>query len=477
MKCPNCGANIPDDKLICENCGAELEIVADLEYDIDKEMDKTLKDIARNEFEEFDMDFDDDPNIFSLISGGKKSGKAFYISIAVVLVFVIIAAVILGKKLSSKNTYEYQIEMAKQEVAENDLLSAIGYLEEANKIKPDAQLLFTIADYYYTLERDNDAIFTLLDIAHGDFKQTDVESAYRKVISVYSENQSYEKIAEVLADCDNSVVLSAYEDYLVFEPEFSLQEGTYEEACTVSISSKGNGKIYYTIDSSVPTTASNLYEKPVLLEMGSYVVTAVYVNKYGISGKPVSKKYLIDVAFEFEPKILTESGEYTEASLIEAEVAPLYMLYYTMDGEDPDKTSKRYVSPIPMPEGEHTFKFICYTPDGTPSTIVERTYSLSIQVVYGPAEAVAHLGDVLREKGILRPDSDTKEGISGKFLYIYSAIYPIPDRGTFYFVVEYHEDDAGNVTNTNNTYAVDANDLSVYKVTSTGTGEYILIDF
>lgn len=481
MKCPNCGANIPDDKLYCEACGAELQIVPELEYDeayVEKQMKETMSDIVDNEFsKEFDMDFDDDPNIFSMLAGGKHSGKAFYISLAVVLVIFIIGAVFIGVKVSKNNSFEHQIEMADEMVNENNLLSAISYLEAAYKIKPEAELLFTIADYYYTMGRDNDAIYTLLEVATGEFRASDIENAYKKVIALYSASNSYEEIAEVLKTCTNTNILNAYEEFRVFTPEFSLAEGTYEEKMTVKISTEGSGKIYYSFNSDVPSSSSEMYISPIFLEMGSYTVNAVYVNKYGVSSEVVTKKYLIDVDFVFEPTILTDSGEYDTATLIEAEIPVLYTLYYTTDGTDPDKTSTRYVSPIPMPAGESTFKFVCFAPDGTQSTIIERTYNLTIEANYSPSEAVSHLGDVLREKGILLPGTETKEGVEGRFLYIYSAIYPIADMGTYYFVVEYHQDNAGNIFNTNNTYAVSVSDLSVYKVTTSEDGEYVLIDF
>ena len=47
MQCPNCGAEIPNDKLICEACGAELEIISDFELDVESEMRDTLNNIAK----------------------------------------------------------------------------------------------------------------------------------------------------------------------------------------------------------------------------------------------------------------------------------------------------------------------------------------------------------------------------------------------------------------------------------------------
>lgn len=482
MKCPNCGAAIPEGKLYCESCGAELQIVPEIDYDteveIEKEMNKTLSGIAHDEFpEEFDMEYDEDPNIFTMLAGTNKGGKVLYVVTALVLIVFVIGAVIIGRKISANGSFDHQIELAKEYEESGKLLDAISALEAAYKIKPDATVLMQIAEHYNSLGRENDCIYTLQEVTQGAFNAIDKENAYRKLISIYLDSEDYEDIAKLLENCDNNAILSAYRDYAVYEPEFNVAEGTYEDAVLLKISAKGDGHIYYTLDGSTPTTGSTLFETPIFLEMGSYNVTAIFVNGYGVKSAPVSKTYLIDKDFVFEPTILTDSGEYDQATLIEADVPVLYTLYYTTDGSEPDKDSKRYVAPIPMPEGTTTFKFVCYAPDGTQSSVIEREYTFQLSANYTPAEAVSHLGNVLREKGILLPDSELKPGVQGEFKYMYSAIYPISGRGTYYFVVEYHVESDGNWTNTSNVYAVNVNDLSVYKVNSEGDGEYKLIDF
>ena len=482
MKCPNCGANIPDDKLYCESCGAELQIVPDIDYDteveIEKEMNKTLSDIAHDEFpEEFDMEYDEDPNIFTMLAGTNKGGKLLYAVTAIVLIVFIAGAVIIGKKISAAGSYEHQMELAAEYEEAGNLSDAISALEAAYKAKPEASTLLKIADLYLSLGRVNDSSYTLLEVTKGNFNSMDKEVAYKKLISIYLDASSYEDVATLLETCDNNAVISAYKDYMVTEPEFNVEEGTYEDTILLKLTAQGDGKIYYTLDGSKPTTNSTLFETPIFLEMGSYTVSAIYVNKYGVKSDTVSRKYLIDKEFVFEPTILTDSGEYNTATLIEADVPVLYTLYYTMDGTEPDKNSKRYVSPIPMPEGTYTFKFVCYAPDGTQSSVVERTYTFSLAANYTPAEGVAQLGVVLHEKGILIPEGEYKPGVSGEYKYMYSAIYPISGRGTFYFVVEYHVEADGNWITSGDVYAVNVDDLSVYKVISDGNGEYTLIDF
>lgn len=482
MNCPNCGALLPNDKLICEKCGAILEIVAELDDVAFEEASNDSHDDGvklEEEFDdfyhEFDMEFDEDPNIFTMLAGKHASGKGLYIAMAFVLLIFVFGAIFIGKKLNARNSYDYQIQVAKEKVNNNDILGAISSLENAYKIKPSADILFTIADYYYTLNRENDAIYSLLEIAHGDFKPTETESAFRKVITLYSEAKSYEKIAEILETCDNEVILSAYEDFLVFTPQFSFDGGTYDEAIELKLFTEGSGTIYYTMDSTVPNDMSNVFRNSISLSGGSYSVSAVYINKYGVSSEPVSNKYQIDIEYYFEPVILTDSGDYSEATLIEADLPVLYTLYYTTDGSDPDLSSKRYLAPIPMPEGESVFRFVSYASDGTKSGIVEKKYNLTLSFTYTLDDAIKALAHFLYDNNILY-SGGKKPGYDGRFRYIYSATYPIQDYGTYYFYVEYHESESGVMTNTNTIYAVNVNDLSIYKVVTISNGNYTLTD-
>ena len=42
MKCPHCGNEIPDDYLLCDKCGQEIQIVPDFEPEIENSIAETL---------------------------------------------------------------------------------------------------------------------------------------------------------------------------------------------------------------------------------------------------------------------------------------------------------------------------------------------------------------------------------------------------------------------------------------------------
>lgn len=482
MKCPACGANLSDGSVYCDNCGAEIFVVTDLEApEIQKNMDDALSKIVLEEFEdEDDMEFDEEPNLLSLIFSGHAGGKLFYAFLILVLAGVIVGALLLGKKLNAQNTVEYQLQMAEEALESNNLLTAIGYLENAYKMDKDVTHLFTVADYYYTLGRDNDAIYTLTDIADNEkLDDTDRYKAYLKIITLYEQARSYSKLATLIDKCPIDMIKKNYSKYLVKEPVFNYEGGTYEEKIHVKIASElENGTIYYTLGKQLPTENSDVFDKAIYLEYGSYTINAFYVNEYGVASDVVTQKYLIDVDFVFEPEILLEPGDYNEAQLIEANVPPMYSLYYTTDGTDPSKSSIRYTGPIPLPYGDSYFKFIEYASDGTVSNIVEYSYNLSYETAITSENAVSYLKYKLVERGIL---ADTEGHIfnqTGYNIYIFTTAYNISGKGDFFFIVEYHVDDYGNKSKTGNVYAMGViNADLLYKVTTKKDGSYSLKGF
>lgn len=474
MKCPNCNAEIKDGMLYCEKCGAELELVSDDTFSYDLEnIDFDDDTSSKKDEDDISLDFDDDPNLISILLSKRKNSKFIYAAVALALIVCVVFVIVFVVNYSRQNSYSYQLKQATEKYNDNDLTGAITSLEKAYKIEPSSDLLFTIADYYYTLSRENDAVYTLVEITEGEFPASEKETAYRKIISVYKESENYALIAEILKTCTIPEIITEFNDYCVFSPMFNAKEGDYDETVALKISSDGKGEIHYTLDNSTPNSESEVYTSPIFLESGKYTVNAVYINPYGVSSDIVTKQYQINADYSFEPDILTESGTYTEATLIEADVPSLFTLYYTTDGSEPSKASTKYISPIPMKEGTTTYKFVSYASDGTKSDVVERKYTLDLEANYTAAEAVSALTDHLVAIGYLT-DGVHKPDVSGNFYYYYSAIYPIEDFGSFYFVVEYYEDAAGNITNTSTIFAVSVKDLSIYKVTASGNGNYSL---
>lgn len=488
MICPNCGRTIADNSVYCDKCGEEIFIITEPVDDpqVTETIKTTLSDISSDDsFDDdgFDdgMEFDDEPNVFSLILSGRAGGKGFYITFVLFLIAAIIFSIVFAKKINSTKGLDYQLEQADFELQNGNIASAIDYLEAAYRIDKDVSHLFKIADCYNSLDRNMDALSTLQEIAdETKNKEADRISAYKKIITIYEESKNYQKLNELVEKCDIASIKTEYNKYLVEAPIFNLAEGTYEEVMSLKLASKYlTGTIYYTIGNTLPTENSEVYLTPIELTYGSYTVNAIYVNEYGVASDVVTQKYLIDVDFVFEPEISLESGDYKSAQLIEAKVPALYTLYYTTDGTTPDKNSTRYTGPIPLPIGISNFKFIEYAVDGTISNVVERHYSLTYDSLLNEETTAPYLMMVLADKGINSDLEGHRPGFVGTFMYVFTTSYYIESKNAdYYFIVEYYTDEYGNTRKTGDVYAVHVtNGNKIFKVTTSANGTYVLNKF
>lgn len=476
MTCPNCGKPLKEGELYCEYCGCEIEIVSDI--DMDLEMDKTIKSIARKEFDySEDFDEDDDPSIIGMIvKSGHKIGKLFYVLLGLVALTVVFVAVHLGRKISHESSLEYQIEMAEKAYKNNDYSKAVSYLNKAMRLDTkNGDYALTIADYYMALGNETDATLILSEAAENEeYDEVKRVKAYRKLFEIYKNNANYSAIAERLNNCTLESVLTDFSQYIVDTPVFNKESGTYNESIFLSINNDSDSKILYTLDGSNPVDNGTEYTTPLLLEYGSYTIKAVCMNDYGICSETVSGTYLIDVAFSFSPNVEPEEGEFEHSFMIEVDVPVMYTCYYTLDGSDPTKESFKYTEPIPAMLGTNTYKFVVFSNDGTASEIVTKVYTVNLDTEITPADAVTMLNRGLIDRGYLDESGCHREGIDGTYIFMYSTIYPIEGMGDFYFVVEYIQDAFGNNTMTGTYYAIDCYNGMLYSVDVTGEDGYKL---
>ena len=189
----------------------------------------------------------------------------------------------------------------------------------------------------------------------------------------YLDTKQQMSIPVLLEDVDDSVAEKLAE-YIISEPQFSLDdEETYEDVQQLELTSDG-GTIYYTTDGTEPTTESIKYTEPIQISEGETTVRAISVNKKGVPSKSADKKYTVEFPIEDAPAVSPSTGQYEQATRIEVKVPEGYEAYYTMNGEEPTTASKKYTGPIDMPEGETLFKVVLVNSKGRLSGVTTRNY-------------------------------------------------------------------------------------------------------
>ncbi len=489
MKCPNCGKEIEEGHLICEECGNEIQIVPDFEPEIENSITETLSTLAALQDDEQtgeddrqdkqgegskepEIEEDEENRIEEIAKRSHKIG----VMIAIVIVFFV---AVLSYYFYSKrvNTVEYKVDKAKEYAANGDYAKAIEYLDSAyEKDDAQSQILFLKADYYYLMSNNESALQELkLIIDKGIYPYEDVEESYDKMIAIYAKEERYEEINELLLSCKEDTIVTMFQGYMAKEPEFSYAEGDYDTVIPLKLSSNTSGTIYYTTDGSKPDRFSNVYTAPLFLENGEYTISAFFINDYGIKSEIVSKKYNISPEIPTPPEVNLYSGEYFKPMMIEVEELEGCNIFYTVDDSEPDAGSIMYTGALPMPLGTTHFSFVNISEEGISSEVTERIYTLTLPDAISTDAAVARLQAVLLESGYLKDAEGHSAFHPGTYSYQFNSVLGIGDE-TYYAMYEYHNDGTGKLSRTDKVFIVQAYTGSIARLGYNANGEFIAVE-
>ena len=282
MKCIKCGAELPEGKLYCENCGEDVHIVPDFEPEVESQIDETMT-LIMDEIEE------QDSKVL------RKSGNPlFFIGLGIfVFVGICVSVYALWYLFTSA---EYQLNRGNYYSLNGDYHKAIEYYEKAcNLDNENISLLWRIAECYNNLNDFEHYESWLFRIVKSPIaSEKDVEKAYNRLILLYAEKNDYQTIDSLVKGCNNVNVMERYSPYLVAEPVFSHEAGFYKEIIPLKITCEEDEIVYYTVDGSLPTTESDICNNIIFLDSGEYVIKAICVNKYGVVSKVITKEYQIE---------------------------------------------------------------------------------------------------------------------------------------------------------------------------------------
>lgn len=491
MKCPKCGNELDEGKLLCEKCGEEIKYVPDFDIELEAQLKESIstmmEDLAReeskkNEREAEDFVADDDfKDEFRDYFPQKR--KSFQNDKMIIVAVIAAVAVLLGAAgiamliQKMENSYAYQYEKAVKCAAESNYNDAVNYLERALAIddsQTDAR--FLLAEYYDKNDMRTSALSVLNEILMQKADYSRRDEVYDMLLLIYEEQEDYQKMGEVLAECDVARIVSKYNKYAALPPKFNKDGGTYEELISITLEGNAQGFVYYTLDGSSPTVHSLVYETPILLETGDYVVRAMFVNMYGIASGIESQSYHINLSVPKSPTISLDSGAYQEPALIEAYYSDDARIYYTADGSVPDKNSKRYDHPIEMPYGRSNFAFIAIDESGLGSEVVSRSYELHVEGNFDAQLAVQVLVNNLVASGTLLNTQGNVPDKLGHNEYRAETAAKVGEA-LYYVVKEEYVDTTGRGHATSNIYAVDVDTADLYKAYKIDEGEYHLTPF
>lgn len=427
MICRHCGADIPDDQMVCPRCGAEVQIVPDynplddvLAREVKGSVEGATRQIQTDDIRRYRRgSSSQNVNATRVLSPGemdrirrdrsygeqkqdadqgrrntdelrrqrqtagnvqhprqgtgqmrrsrqntgelKRQRQQKRLEAAkrkrrnlLITLFVILALIVAGVVIVYQNSYTGMIRKGYNAIQSRDYAAAERYFERAvikDKSRPEAYVGY--AEIY--IDQDD------LDSAEEVFQdaiQTQPSNVklYQAAIDFYMDTEQTGKISELLQNCEDETVLNAVADYISSAPEFSPEEGTFEEVQEITLTSETKGDIYYTLDGSDPSAESGTkYTEPILLQdEGEFEIRAVAVNSKGIPSVISSGTYTIQFPIVDAPAVTPSTGQYSQPQQITITVPDGYTAYYTMDGTTPTASSTQYTGPVTMPENAQT---------------------------------------------------------------------------------------------------------------------------
>ncbi len=160
-------------------------------------------------------------------------------------------------------------------------------------------------------------------------------------------------------------------------PTFSPAAGTYTSAQDVTLTTATPGAtIHYTIDGSMPTTASSVYSSAIPISSATTIRAIAARAGYANSGISIASYSILPVASA--PTFSLAAGTYTSAQSVTLTTATSgASIYYTTNGDTPTSSSTLYSGPISI-SSTATIKAIAIKAGYEDSIVASARYTINI---------------------------------------------------------------------------------------------------
>jgi len=465
MECPKCGFLLIDERWICENCGAEIQMVPDFEPELEESISEVLLNVAeeinppqsiKQEAEKVEKVNQISPVKPPVNEGINNFKRYLIISMAAVVFIGIIIPVSLF--IYRNNSVTYQLGQARLYEEQGDYANAILRVEKANNIRPfDAEIRLLWAAYHFSNGDYDKAVELLLEMIESPrFTWAEKDICYDNIIFIWDLMDKHQEISDLVRASRDENLINEYRYFLSWPPLFSEESGTFTGSLSLSLSSEARGRIFYTLNGSEPNVNSYLYTAPLVLGAGEYYVTAVFENEFGVLSDLVTGHFVIEIQAPSPPVVPLTSGRYIVQTMIVVEVPEGYEVFFTVDGSDPTVDSELYVGPIAMALGNTVYKFIAVNPEGIASEIVSREFEFRINSDISLDMAVENVFRAQISRGRITDMTGKAVSESGYYDYVIDSLIEITDKGLYYMIYEYYSEGDDELQRTGHIFAANA---------------------
>ena len=383
MKGAKCGAELKEGCLYCSVCGHEAQMVNGYSVLEEDYLKALLTDEAAKNGSDDGIKSETQKKKAEEYSKRKKRTLWMILGCMAALVLIILIASVAYIRHKNNNSYDYQMQMAEQELVDLNYEKALSYYKNALTLSPnDIKARSEMADIYMVKKEYDSALVLYMEIITLDKKN---KEAYQGLITIYEAKGEYEKISELASTVTDTDLLELFSGYIVAEPVFYPDEGTYEVYTVVTIFSIEEYDIYYTLDGSDPTKDGILYTDDgiELDDIQKYTIKAACKNEKGIYSDGVTTTYQTEAKAPDYPEVLPDGGTVEDITFVVITAQEGCSIYYTWDGTDPTTASSRYTEPIEVPEGNNILSIIVVNDKTNLCSEIYRT-----NFIYTPQPAV-----------------------------------------------------------------------------------------
>lgn len=198
----------------------------------------------------------------------------------------------------------------------------------------------------------------------------------------------------------------------------------------------------------------------------------------------VSEEGITEDTSQIELVVTPESGSYSRPQGIKAKSViengadgevvdnKTGTIYFTRDGSEPGENSEVFKKEIPMPLGHSTFAFRFLDEDGNPGETIRVEYDLEYAgAACTTTDAANLIIATLIKDGALLDIYGHVLGSTGAYTYQCNSMITMDDRD-YFLIPESYEEPGKAKKKTGTVYAVDAVNLSMYKVNQDSSGKY-----
>lgn len=222
-----------------------------------------------------------------------------------VIVACVVALILVTSGLFIINNYskaqkvKINISQGNKYIEEKNYHEAITAFEKVVKIKPkNVEARIGLSKAYIELNKTAEAEKVLMDALEITKKEPRI---YIELARLYLKLDKGKDAIDILTtgynEANNEQVKKLLDEITVQPeaPDVNIKGGNYDFPQEVSISASGDVNIYYTRDNTAPSTSSNKYSSPIIIDSGKTILRVIAISKTGISSNESIFEYNIKV--------------------------------------------------------------------------------------------------------------------------------------------------------------------------------------